>query len=101
MKPTLSIFFLGLLCLLSSSVQAQQKIGIFEGDIDIGSNTKPGSATYISQNEQYVITGAGYNVWFDHDEFHYLFKKIKGNFILYTRAKFIGWNGVEQHGQII
>ncbi|HMG10697.1 MAG TPA: hypothetical protein VK609_19430, partial [Mucilaginibacter sp.] len=39
-------------------------------------------------------------IWFDHDEFHYVYKKIKGDFILYTRAEFVGWNGVEQHRKV-
>lgn len=67
-----------------------QKIGIFDGHGDIGKNVKPGSATYIPQTRQYVISGAGYNVWLDHDEFHFVWKKMKGDFILYTRAEFLG-----------
>ena len=80
---------------------AQQKsVGIFDGQLDVGANTKPGSGTYLPQSQQYVISGAGYNIWFDHDEFHYVYKKIKGDFILYTRAEFVGWNGVEQHRKV-
>jgi WD40 repeat protein len=79
---------------------AQQPIGVFDGQQDIGSHTKPGSGTYISQTQQYVISGAGYNIWFDHDEFHFVYKKMKGDFILYTRAEFVGWNGVEDHRKV-
>src|SRR4030088_2160674 len=83
------------------SAKAQEKpIGIFDGQVDVGKNTKPGSGTYVPQTEQYVISGAGYNIWFDHDEFHYVYKKMKGDFILYTRAEFVGWNGVEQHRKV-
>ncbi|HEY6901467.1 MAG TPA: biopolymer transporter TolR, partial [Puia sp.] len=67
-----------------------QSIGIFQGHGDVGANVKPGSATFIPGTGQYVITGAGYNVWFDHDEFQYVWKKIKGDFILYARAEFLG-----------
>jgi len=70
--------------------QIPQSIGIFDGHSDVGTNVKPGSATYIPETGQYVITGAGYNVWADHDEFQYVYKKIKGDFILYTRAEFLG-----------
>ena len=48
---------------------------------------------------QYVISGAGYNIWGDHDEFHFVWKKIKGDFIAYTRGKFVG-AGVEAHRKI-
>jgi TolB protein len=75
--------------LLFSTAFAQQPLGIFDGQQDIGSHTKPGSGTYIPQTQQYVVSGSGYNIWFDHDEFHFVYKKMKGDFILYTRA---GWS---------
>src|ERR1017187_6777482 len=87
MKQLLAI----LLILFSITVYGQQNpVGIFEGHTDIGTNVKPGSATYIPETGQYVISGAGYNVWFDHDEFQYVWKKMKGDFIVYTRAEFLG-----------
>src|SRR4051794_12999191 len=92
----LSTAFLALTC----SAAFSQKLGIFEGQADIGTNVKPGSAVYLPQTDQYVVSGAGYNIWFDHDEFHYVYKKIKGDFILYTRADFVGWNGVEEHRKV-
>jgi TolB protein len=76
-------------CFISFSASSQ-KIGIFDGHEDIGTNVKPGSATYIPQTGQYVISGAGYNIWFDHDEFQYVWKKMTGDFIVYTRAEFLG-----------
>jgi len=96
MKKFFFIFF----TFLGLFASAQGKIGIFDGNSDIGVGVKPGSATYIPQNDQYVISGAGYNVWFDHDEFHYVYKRIKGDFILYTRAEFAGWHGVEEHRKV-
>jgi Tol biopolymer transport system component len=86
--------------LLSFTSFGQQKLGIFDGHADIGTNVKPGSATYIPQDDQYLVSGAGYNIWFDHDEFHYVYKKMKGDFILYARAGFVGWKGVEEHRKI-
>ena len=92
---TLCVVFVSL-----SALAQQGSIGIFDGQLDVGTNTKPGSGIYLPQSQQYVISGAGYNIWFDHDEFHYVYKKIKGDFILYTRAEFVGWNGVEQHRKV-
>ena len=76
------------------------QLGIFDGQGDVGAGVKPGAATYLPQTQQYVISGAGYNVWFDHDEFHYLWKKMTGDFILYTRAAFVGAKGVEEHRKV-
>jgi len=92
-KRTYPLFLLAivtLLCTTPGFSQGSQSVGIFDGHSDVGTNVKPGSATYIPETGQYVITGAGYNVWADHDEFQYVYKKIKGDFILYTRAEFLG-----------
>jgi TolB protein len=77
-----------LLCTVALS--QNQPVGIFDGHGDVGTNVKPGSATFIPATGQYVITGAGFNVWADHDEFQYVWKKMKGDFIVYTRAEFLG-----------
>ena len=47
-------------------------LGVFTGHGDVGEVLKPGSASYNPQKRQYEMAGAGYNVWFDHDEFQYL-----------------------------
>lgn len=94
-QPVLTLV-LALLCLPAVS----QKIGIFDLQADIGSNVKPGSGIYIPQTDQYVISGAGYNIWFDHDEFHYVYKKIKGDFLLYAKAELVGWQGVDPHRKV-
>lgn len=100
-RLTKIIMLAGMLLLtISYSSFSQKNIGIFEGQTDVGDPVKSGSATYIAQNQQYIISGAGYNVWFDRDEFHYLWKRMKGDFILYARAEFAGWNGVEKHRKV-
>ncbi len=85
-KPLL-VFSFVMIATLSISAQ---KVGMFDGHGDVGTNVKPGSATYIPQTNQYIISGAGYNIWADHDEFQFVWKKMKGDFILYTRAEFLG-----------
>jgi WD40 repeat protein len=94
------IAFFCAVCFSLTALAQGTPIGIFDGQLDIGVNTKPGSGAYLPQTQQYVISGAGYNIWFDHDEFHYVYKKIKGDFILYARAEFVGWNGVEDHRKV-
>ena len=86
--------------LLGLSAWAQQPLGIFEGHQDVGTGVKAGAATYLPATQQYIISGSGYNIWLDHDEFQYAYKKIKGDFILYARAEFVGWNGVDPHRKV-
>ncbi len=90
----------GLLCISSYASRAQQKpIGLFDGQTDVGAIVKPGSAAYNSGSRQYTVSGSGANIWTTHDDFHFVWKKMKGDFILYTRAGFVG-KGVEMHRKI-
>ena len=85
--------FLLLVCFHASLFSQSGAVGIFDGHGDVGTDVKPGSAVYIPQTGQYVISGAGYNIWADHDEFQFVWKKIKGDFILHTRAEICGPEG--------
>jgi TolB protein len=87
------------LLILSTSFSQSESLGIFERQNDIGNVYKPGSATYDAEKQEYTINGSGANMWVDHDEFHFVWKRMKGDFILTTRAQFIG-EGVEQHRKI-
>src|SRR5438105_1482549 len=91
---------LSIACLLTFVSAFPQKVGIFDDHGDIGTGVKPGFATYIPETQQYIVGGAGSNIWADHDEFHFVWKKMKGDFILYARAEFVGWHGVEEHRKV-
>ncbi len=54
-------------------------IGVFEGQSDIGGTLVPGSASYDSATRQYSITSAGYNIWYQRDEFRFLWKRMSGD----------------------
>jgi hypothetical protein len=54
-------------------------IGIFEGQSDVGGTLVPGSSNFNKATGQYTIISAGYNVWYQRDEFRYLWKKISGD----------------------
>lgn len=83
----------------SISFSQPEALGVFERQNDIGEVTRSGSATYDAERQEYAINGSGANMWFDHDEFHFVWKRMKGDFILTTRAQFIG-EGVEAHRKI-
>src|ERR1700689_3058895 len=44
-------------------------IGIFQGQSDIGSALVPGSASYDAATRTYTVNSAGYNIWYNRDEF--------------------------------
>ena len=68
-------------------------LGLFEHHQDIGNPKLAGSAKYDPVTHTYTLSGSGYNIWFNRDEFQYLFKKIKGDFIATANFEFIGDKG--------
>jgi len=55
-------------------------LGIFEGHSDVGTVLHPGSAQYDAPRGVYTVSGSGENMWFARDEFHYLWKRVSGDF---------------------
>jgi TolB protein len=66
----------------SFSAAAQSTVGIFQNTGDIGNPKNAGSTTFDPATQSYTMKAAGYNVWFNRDEFQYAYNKIKGDFIL-------------------
>jgi TolB protein len=83
----------------SSYAQTINLIGQFESKSDVGSPSNAGESTYDSENQEYRVTGSGKNMWFDKDEFHFVWKRIKGDFILSTNANLVG-EGVDPHRKL-
>jgi TolB protein len=96
-KPVVSLLMLTLLSM--STVQSQQPIGIFDGHTDVGDPVKKGSVIYDAARQEYTMEGSGVNMWANIDQFHFLYKKIKGDFIFNATIRFIG-NGVDPHRKI-
>jgi hypothetical protein len=65
-------------------------LGLFTGQTDVGPVSHPGLATFDPSARTYTITGAGNNMWFGRDEFHYVWKKLDGNFLIEARMQFEG-----------
>jgi len=88
-----------LLLLIAFGANAQNQVGIFQTATDIGNPKNAGSSTYDEKTQQYLINGSGYNLWFNRDEFHYLYNKIKGDFILTANFEFTS-KGKDVHRKI-
>ncbi len=84
------------LCLVTISAYGQSKtvpLGIFTGQTDIGPSAHPGSVEYDAARQTYLITGGGANMWFTNDAFHFLWKKVSGDFTLAADISFVGFIG--------
>jgi len=82
------------------NVSAQTKeTGIFYDHADIGAVELPGTVSYHSVDQEYLIEGSGANMWFADDQFHFLWNSIQGDFILRANVKFVG-DGVDPHRKL-
>ncbi len=63
-------------------------IGIFQGQSDVGAALVAGSSSFDKATGQYTIVSAGYNVWYQRDEFRYLWKKMSGDVSLAADINF-------------
>lgn len=75
------------------SVNFDTAIGVFDGQSDIGGALVPGAASYNAATGQYTINSAGYNIWYQRDEFRYLWKKLSGDVSLAADISFPNPNG--------
>jgi hypothetical protein len=67
---------------------ADKPVGIFTAQSDIGGPLVPGSADYDAATGAYTIHSAGYNIWYQRDEFRFLWKKMSGDVSLSGDATF-------------
>src|SRR5437899_11793943 len=64
-------------------------LGQFEGQTDVGGPLAPGSASFDPASKIYTINSAGYNIWYQRDEFRYLWKKTSGDVSLADRKSVV------------
>ncbi len=63
-------------------LSAQSKVGgfgIFEASGDVGTVLHAGSVEYDGAKKTYTIAGSGENMWFDHDGYQFVWKKVSGD----------------------
>ncbi|MBN1782223.1 TolB family protein [bacterium] len=70
-----------------------ETIGVFESATDIGVVNLPGSSMYDPVTDRYTLKGSGSNMWFGEDRFHFLWKRMQGDFILDARVEWTGEGG--------
>jgi len=101
-KPALNRQRLALLVFIlhSNLLFAQlEPMGLFDHHQDVGDPKIKGSVVYNEQDQTYTMSGAGINMWTNVDQFHFLWKKIKGDFIIRASIQFIG-KGTAAHRKI-
>src|SRR6476661_5499505 len=76
------------LALFNDVVVGQTPMGIFDAQTDVGRARASRPALYEPQLQTYLVAGSGQNMWGDRDDFHFVWKRMTGNFILSSVARF-------------
>ncbi|HTR31762.1 MAG TPA: hypothetical protein VMH27_20960 [Puia sp.] len=63
-------------------------LGVFQGQSDVGGALVAGSSSFDSRTGAYTIVSAGYNIWYQRDEFRYVWKKMSGDVSLAVDVDF-------------
>lgn len=104
MNPRHVVCALGCVGILSGagllhSQSGAGKVGLFDEHGDIGGVKIQGSAVYDEAEQAYTLRASGANMWFGRDEFHFVWKKFSGDFILQAKIELVG-KGVEAHRKV-
>ena len=76
-----------------------KRIGVFRQSLDVGKPKMTGSAQFDKKTKEYTLKGAGYNIWFARDEFQFLCKEVKGDFVVTADFEFVG-TGTDPHRKV-
>ena len=87
------------LFILTPAIAQKNSSGVFDNHSDVGNPKIKGSTAYDKKTKAYTLTGGGYNIWFNRDEFQFAYKKLKGDFTLTANFEFVG-AGKDPHRKI-
>src|SRR5687767_5854986 len=90
---------ISLLLLICTTSLNAQRTGMFDGNEDVGNPVKKGAATYNAGTQEYTMSCGGKNMWANDDQFRFLWKKIKGDFMISATVRFIS-KGIDPHRKI-
>jgi TolB protein len=82
-----------ILMMLVSSAAVAADLGPFEGEQDIGKVSHPGAATFDAAANALVISGGGENMWFTNDAFHFVWRRVSGDFKLSAAVEWLNGGG--------
>jgi len=89
---------LSIILITSISMQAQQMFKKYSGQ-DVGNPKLKGNLLFDEKLQKFTLGGAGYNLWFERDEFYFVSQEVEGDFIISASIKFLG-EGVNPHRKI-
>ena len=72
-------------------------VGIFSSRTNVGTATSPGSVEFDAAKGEYRVTGGGSNLWGKVDGFHFLWKRVSGDFTMTADIRVLPGSSAESH----
>jgi hypothetical protein len=69
------------------------ELGLFQDQNEIGKPSLAGSARFDSGSSSYEVSGGGANMWFTNDAFHFVWKRVSGDFDLQAAVTWLAAGG--------
>jgi TolB protein len=86
--------------LAAAALSLEAGVGLFDSHSDVGVNPKPGAVDYDAAAGEYRVTGGGANIWAAADAFHFVSRRLSGNFTLAADVRFVG-TGTDAHRKAV
>lgn len=88
----ISSVLIALLFLVAPSGNSAE-LGLFEDQRDIGKPSQAGATAFDAADKAYLVSGGGQNMWFTNDDFHFVWKRVSGDFDLHAVVTWLGTGG--------
>jgi TolB protein len=85
--------------LMNTAFSQPVQLGPIESHGDIGDVKNAGSVVFDPATERFTMKGSGSNMWAANDEFHFAWKRMKGNIVVQAGVQFTGETG-EPHRKL-
>jgi hypothetical protein len=76
-------------------------VGIFDGQSDIGAALVEGGGSYDAAAKRYTVRSAGYNIWYQRDEFRFMWKKMSGDVSMAADVSFPDAGGYDDRKAVL
>jgi hypothetical protein len=91
MNPNpLRYLLVGLFLTVLAQARADTGPGIFSGQGDVGTVSRPGTASFDAASGAYTVGASGANMWFKQDAMHFVWMQAKGDLSIAADIAFVG-----------
>ncbi len=77
--PLVFLLVVGIALQCDPALSQTPELGLFEGSTDVGDVQRAGSVEYDAEEDTYLVSGSGENMWFEEDEFHFVWRETSGD----------------------